>query len=163
MYIYVLLLLFSHKPCLTLCDCMDCSTPDFPSPSRWWRLDLLPSPGVSSNSCPLSQKHLILSSPSPLVLSLSQHQGLFQKVSSLQQLAKVLELQLQLSFSFSPSSEYSVLISFRIDWFDLLAVQSTLKSLLQHYNSKASILWLSLLYGPTLTSTHAYWKNHSFD
>ena len=104
MYIYVLLLLFSHKPCLTLCDCMDCSTPDFPSPSRWWRLDLLPSPGVSSNSCPLSQKHLILSSPSPLVLSLSQHQGLFQKVSSLQQLAKVLELQLQLSFSSASAS-----------------------------------------------------------
>ena len=63
------------------------------------------------------------------------------------------------SFSFSPSNEYSGLISFRTDWFDLLAVQSTLKNLLQHYNSKASILWLSLLYGPTLTSTHAYWKN----
>ena len=68
------------------------------------------------------------------------------------------------SFSISPSHEYSGLISFRIDWFDLLAVQETLKSLLQHHSSKASILWLlSLLYGPTLTSLHDYWKNHSFD
>ena len=55
-------------------------------------------------------------------------------------------------FSISPSNEYSALISFRIDWFDLLAVQGTLKSLLQHHSSKASILQLSLLYGPTLTS-----------
>ena len=68
------------------------------------------------------------------------------------------------SFSISPSKEYSGLISFRIDWFDLLAVKGTLKSLLQHHNSKASILQaLSLLYGPTLTFLHDYWKNHSFD
>ena len=57
------------------------------------------------------------------------------------------------SFSISSSNEYSGLISFRIDWFDL-AVQGTLKSLLQHHSSKASILLLlSLLYGPTLTTT----------
>ena len=57
------------------------------------------------------------------------------------------------SFRISPSNEYSGLISFRIDWFDLLAVHGTLKSLLQHHSSKASILLvLSLLYGPTLTS-----------
>ena len=61
------------------------------------------------------------------------------------------------SFSISPSSEYSALISFKIDWLDLLAVQGTLKSLLQHHSSKASIL-LSFLYGPTLTSIHDYWK-----
>ena len=68
------------------------------------------------------------------------------------------------SFSFSPSSEYSGVISFRIDWFDLLPVQETLKSLLQHHSSKASILQHSgFLYGPTLTSIHDYWKNHSFD
>ena len=66
------------------------------------------------------------------------------------------------SFSISPSSEYSGLISFRIDRFDLLAVQGTLKSLLQQYSSKASILWHSL-YSPTLTSIHDYWKNHSLD
>ena len=67
------------------------------------------------------------------------------------------------SFSISPSNEYSGLISFRIDWFDLLAVQGTLKSLLQHHSLKASIfLLLSLIYGPTLTSVHDYWKNHNF-
>ena len=62
------------------------------------------------------------------------------------------------SFSINPSNEYSGLISFRIDWFDLLAVQGTLKSLLQHHNLKASSL-----HGPTLKSIHDYWKNHSSD
>ena len=67
------------------------------------------------------------------------------------------------SFSISPSSEYSGLISFRIDWLGLLAVQGTLKSLCQHHISKASILALSLLYGLTHTSVHNFWKNHSLD
>ena len=68
------------------------------------------------------------------------------------------------SFSISPSNEYSGLNFFKIDWFDLLAVQGTLKSLLQHHSSKASILQqLNLLSGPTLTSVHDYWKDHSFD
>ena len=67
------------------------------------------------------------------------------------------------SVSISPSNEYSGLISFRIDWFDLLAVQGTLKSLLQHHNSKALILWHSAFFmGPTITSVYDYWKNHSF-
>ena len=66
------------------------------------------------------------------------------------------------SFNISPSNEYSGLISFRMDWLDLLAVQGTLKSLLQHHSSKASSV-LSFLYSPTLTSIHDYWKNHSFD
>ena len=75
------------------------------------------------------------------------------------------------SFSISPSSEYSRFISFRIDWFDFLAVQGTLKSLLQKKKKKESSpaqfesinsLALSLLYGPILTSIHDYWKNHSF-
>ena len=68
------------------------------------------------------------------------------------------------SFSISPSKEYSGLISFRIDWLNLLVVQGTLKSLLQHHSSKASILQHSgFFYSPTLTSIHDYWKNHSFD
>ena len=68
------------------------------------------------------------------------------------------------SFSISSSNEYSGLIPFRIDWLDLLTVQGTLKSLLQHHSSKASILRCSaLFYGPTLTSIRDYWKNHSFD
>ena len=62
------------------------------------------------------------------------------------------------NFSISPSNEYSGLIPFRMDWLDLLAVQGTLTSLLQHHNLKTSSL--SLLYGPTLTSVHDYWKNH---
>ena len=65
------------------------------------------------------------------------------------------------SFSISPSNEYSGLISFRIDWFDLLAVQGTLKSLLQHHSSKASILPCSAFFKVQLTSIHDYWKNHS--
>ena len=67
------------------------------------------------------------------------------------------------TFSISPSSEYSGLISFRMDWLDLLAVQGTLNSLLQHHSSKASILQLSFLYNPTVISIHDYWKNHSLD
>ena len=68
------------------------------------------------------------------------------------------------SFSISPSNEYLELISFRIDWMDLLAVQGTLKSLLptpqfKSINSSA----LSFLYSPTLASIHDHWKNHSFD
>ena len=66
------------------------------------------------------------------------------------------------SFSISPSNEYSGLISLKINWFHLLALQGTLKSLLQHHNLKASILW-HLFYGATLTSIHDYWKSHSFD
>ena len=67
------------------------------------------------------------------------------------------------SFSISLSNEYSGLISFRIDWFDLLAVQGTLQRFLQHHNSKSILLALSFLYSPTLTSIHGYWKSHSFD
>ena len=74
--------------------------------------------------------------PSPSAFNLSQHQGPFQWVSSLHQVAKVLEL----CFSISPSNEYSGLVSFRMDWLDLLDVQGTLKCLLQHHSSKASIL-----------------------
>ena len=67
------------------------------------------------------------------------------------------------SFSISPSNEYSGLIFFRIDWFDLLAVQGTLKSLLQHQFKSISSSVLSFLYTPSLTSIHDYLKNHSFD
>ena len=67
------------------------------------------------------------------------------------------------SLSNSPSNEYSGLISFRMDWFDFLAVQGTLRSLLQHQSLKASILWCSAFYTPTLTSIHDHWKNHSLN
>ena len=67
------------------------------------------------------------------------------------------------SFNISPSSEHPGLISFRMDWLDLLAVQGTLKSLLQHHSSSINSSALSFLYSPTLTSIHDHWKNHSFD
>ena len=80
-----------------------------------------------------------LSSLSPPAFNLSQHQGLFQWVSSSHQVAKVLELQLQhQSFQWIFRTDF-----FRTDWLDLLAVQGTLKSLLQHHSSKASILQCS--------------------
>ena len=96
-------------------------------------------------------------SPSPPALDLSQYQGLLQWVRSLHQVAKVLEFQHQ----FSPSNEHPGLISFRMDWLDLLAVQGTHKSLLQYHSSNINSSVLSLLYSPTLTSIHDYWKNHS--
>ena len=66
------------------------------------------------------------------------------------------------SFNISPSNEYSGLITFRMDWLDLLTVQGTLKSFLQLHSSKASSV-LSFLQSPTITSKHDYWKNHSFN
>ena len=74
--------------------------------------------------------------------NLFQHQGLIQLVGSLHQVAKYWSF----SFSISPSNEYAGLISFRIDWYDLLAVQGTLKSLLQHHSLKASFLWCSAFF-----------------
>ena len=69
-----------------------------------------------------------------------------------------------LSFSINPSNEYAGLISFRMDWLDLLAVQGILQSLLQYHKFKSiNSLALSFLYSPTLTSICHYWKNHSFD
>ena len=77
-----------------------------------------------------------LSSPFPPALNLSQHQGFFKWVSSLHHVAKYWNF----SFSISPSNEHPGLISFKMDWLDLLAVQGTHKSLLQHHSSKESIL-----------------------
>ena len=95
-----------------------------------------------------------LSSPSPPTINLSQHQGLFKRVSSSLQVVKVLKGSKYFSFSISPSNEYPGLISFRVDWLDLLAVQGTLKSLLQHHSSKASILQHSDFF--TVQLSHPY-------
>ena len=67
------------------------------------------------------------------------------------------------SFTVSPSNEYSGLVSFRMDWLALLAVQGTLKSLLQHHLKSINYWVLSFLYSATLTSIYDHWKNHSFD
>ena len=99
-----------------------------------------------------------LSSPSPPALSLSQHQ-IFSNESVLH-----IRWSKYWSFSISPSNEYSGLISFRTDWFYLLALQGTLKSLLQHRNVKASVLWHSAFFMTQLS--HLYMttgKSHSFD
>ena len=100
-----------------------------------------------------------LSPPSSPALSISHHQGLFQWVATLH-----IRWPKYWSFSISPSKEYSVLISFRIDWFDPLAVQgnSQKSSPAPQFESISSAVF-SLLYGPTLTSIHDYWKNHNFD
>ena len=91
-----------------------------------------------------------LSSTSPPAPNPSQHQSLFQWVKSSHEVAKVLEFQLNIS----PSNEHPGLISFRMDWLDLLAVQGTLKSRLQHHSLKASILWHSAFF--TVQLSHPY-------
>ena len=101
-----------------------------------------------------------LSSPSPPVFILSQHQGLSSESVLLIRWPKYWSF----SFSISPSNENSGLISFRMDWLNLLVVQGTLKSLLQHHSSKASILWSSTFFIVQLS--HPYMttgKNHCFD
>ena len=90
-----------------------------------------------------------LSSPSPPTFNLSQHEGLFKRLSSSHQV-QILDF----SFNISPSNEYLGLISFRMDWLDLLAVQGTLKSLYQHHSSKASILRCSTFFRVQLS--HPY-------
>ena len=122
---------------LTLCDPIDSSTPGFPVHHQ------LPKPTlthVHHIGDAIQQSHP-QSSPSSPVFNLSQHQGLFQW--------SVLSIRWprywSFSFSISPSNEYSGLFSFRIDWLNLLAVQRTFKRLLQHHNSKASIIQCSTL------------------
>ena len=125
------------QSCLTLCYPIDSSTSSltvyhhFPEPTQtqvhWVSDDINPS--------------YTLSSPSLPALNLSQHQGLFKWVSSSLQVAKYWSF----SFSISPFNEHPGLISFRMDWLDLLVVQGTLKSPLQH-SSKASFLWHSAFF-----------------
>ena len=118
-------------------DPRDCSTPGFPVHHQLAELTQTHVHGVSDAIQPSHP----LSSPSP-AFNISQHQGLFQWVSSSHQVAKVLEF----SFSISPSCEYPGLISCRMDWLDLLAVQGTLKSLLQHHSSNPSVLQRSAFF-----------------
>ena len=128
------------QSCPTLWDPMNCSMPGLPvhhqhpeftqTDVRWVGDAIQPS-------------HPLLA-PSPPALNLSQHQGLFKWVSSSHQVTKVWEFQLQ--WTVSVFNEHPGLISFRMDWLDLLAVQGTLKSLLQHHSSKASILLSSAFF-----------------
>ena len=126
------------QSCLTLCNPMNHSIPGLPVHHQLLEFTHTHVHWVGDAIQPSHP----LSSCSPPALNLSQNQGLFKWVSSLHQMAKVLESQLQ----HSPSNEHPALISFRMDWLDLLAVQGTLKSLLQHHSSKASILLRSAFF-----------------
>ena len=117
---------------------MDFSMPGLPVHHQLPKLTLTHVHWVGDATQPIHP----LSSSSPPAFNLSQHQSLFKWVSSSHQGAKVLEFQ----FQYRPSNEYSELISFRMDWLDLLAVQGTLKSVLKHHSSKASILWCSAFF-----------------
>ena len=135
---------------------MDCSTPGFPVHHQLPELAQTPVHRVGDAIQP---SHL-LSSPSPPTFNFPN-----TRVFSNESVLHIMEPKYwSLSFSISSSNEYSGLISFRIDWLDLLAAKGTLKSLLQHHSSKASILWCSAFF--TVQPSHPYMtieKNHSFD
>ena len=140
------------QSCPPLCDTMDCSMPGPPC--------LSPTPGAYSNLCPLSQWCHPTNYP-PLSPSLPAF-----NLSSIRVFSNESHLRIRwskycsFSFSISPSNEYSGLISFRIDWLDLLVAHGTLKSLFQHHSSKASILWCWAFLRVQLSHPR---KNHSFD
>ena len=118
-------------------------------------------PKLMSIESVMLSNHLILSRPLLLLPSIFPTIRVFSNESAL-----CIRWPKYWSFSFNISlpNEHSGLISFRMDWLDLLAVQGTLESLLQHPSSKASILWCSAFFiVPTLTSIHDHWKNHSLD
>ena len=123
--------------CPTLCDPVDCSMPGFPITNSWSILKLMSIESV------MPSNHLILCRPLLLPPSIFPSSRVFSNESALR-----IRWPKYWSFSFniSPSKEHSALISFRMDWLDLLAVQGTLKSLLQHHSSKASILWHSAFF-----------------
>ena len=134
------------QSCPTLHNPMDCSTPGFPV--------LHHLPGLAQTHVhwvgdAIQPSHTLLS-PSPPTFSLSQNQD-FSKESAL---CIRWPKYWSFSFSISLSNEYSGLISFRMDWLDLLAVHGNLKSLLQHHSSKASVLWHSVFF--TVQLSHPY-------
>ena len=132
---------------------MDCSTPGLHVHHQLPELtQLMPFKSV------MPSNPLILCHPLLLLLSIFPSIRVF-----FNELALHIRWPKYWSFSINPSNEYSILISFRIDWFDLLAVQGTLKSLPTPQFKIIKSLVLSLLYGPTLTSIHHYWKKHSFN
>ena len=141
------------QSCPTLCDPVDCSTPGLPVHHQLLEF--------TQNSCPLS--HWCHPTISSSVVPFSSHLQSFPASGSFP-MSQFFTSGGQsigvFSFNISPSNDYSGLISFRMDWLDLLAVQGTLQSLLQQFKSISSSAF-SLL--STLTSKHDYWKNHSFD
>ena len=134
--------------CLTLCDPMNHSLPGLPVHHQ---LPEFPQTHVHRVSDAIKPSHP-LSSPSPPALNPSQHQSLLQWVNSLHEVAKVLQFQLQhQSFQWTPRT-----VSFRMNWLDLFAVQGTLKSLLQHHSSNASVLQRSAFFIVQLSYPHTW-------
>ena len=141
--------------CPTLCKPMDYNTPGLPVHHK---LPEFTQTHVHWVGDAIQPSHP-LSSPSPPALNPSHNQRLTNESVLLIRWPKYWSF----GFSISPSNEYSGLISFRMDWLDLLAVQGTLKSLLQHHSSKASILRRSAFFIVQLSHPYNYWKNYSFD
>ena len=142
------------KLCLTLCDSTDCSIPGLPVPHHLREFDQVHVHligGAIQPSHPLSP-YFLLASIFPIIWVFSNESALRVRWPEFW------------SFSISLSNEYSGLISFSIDWFDLLALQGTLKSLLQHHNSKASIPQPCAFFIVQLSHpVHDYWKGHNLD
>ena len=134
------------QSCPTLCNPMNCSTPSL---SVHHQLPEFIQTRVHQVSDAIQPSHP-WSSPSPPAPNPSQHLSLFQSVNSSHEVAKYWSFSLNIILS----KEIPGLISFRMDWLDLLAVQGTLKHLLQHHNSKAAILWLSAFF--TVQLSHPY-------
>ena len=141
------------KSCPTLYDPMDCSTLGFPVLNYLLEFAQIYVHWVGDA---IQQSHPLLF-PSPPTLILSPI-----RVFS-NELAIPIRWPKYWNFSINPSNEYSGLISFKIDWFDLLGVQRTLKSLLQHYNSKASIFWCSVFFMVHLSHPYMTTGKKSFD
>ena len=138
--------------CPTLCDTTNCSIPNFPvlhyllgfvqTHVHWWCHPTILSSVTPLSSCPQSFPASVFSNESALHIRWSKFWH----------------------FSISPSIEYSELISFRIDWFDLLAVQGSLRTHVQQNNLRASVLWGSVFFMVQFSATiHDYWKSHSID
>ena len=123
-----------------------------------------PTPRACSNSCPLRRWCYPTISSSVVPFSSRLQSPSIRVFSNESVLCIRWSKYWSFTFSMGPSDEYSALISFRIEWLDLLIVQGALKSLLQRHSSKSvGSSALSFLYSPTLRSIHDYWKNYSFD
>ena len=141
---------FSCSSCLTLCNPYEPQHISPPRPS--------PTPGVHPNPCPLSQWcHPTISSSVIPFSSCRQSFPASEYFPVTQLFTSGGQSIGSCSFNISPSSEHLGLISFKLDWLDLLAVQGTLQSLLQHHSSKASILWCSAFFIVQLS--HPYMSN----
>ena len=141
--------------CLTLCDPMNPSTPGLPDHHQ-----LLESTQTHVHSVSEPSNHLILCRPLLLLPLIPPRIRVFSNESTL---CKRWPKYWSFSLSISPSNEDAGQVSVRMDWLDLLAVQGTLKSLLQHHSSKASIPWHSAFFIVQLSRPHDHWKNHRLD